>query len=115
MAGCGCVATVIRDEATLLRWSCKGLAWRSKEGRELDLCSRLCDCGADAAFPWFSYSIEVNVGLNAVEDGPTTYEEPVAIGGLASLAPKELEAVVDIKGPVAVRDAPGFSLSCLFK
>ena len=43
---------------------------------------------------------------------------PGAAGGLASLPPNELEAVVDIRGPVAPSELvapPGLSLSCLFK
>ena len=57
--------------------------------------------------PWLSWSIEENVGLKEVPE----------VGGLASFPPKELEAVVDIRGPVPPSDAapPGFSLSCLFK
>ena len=40
---------------------------------------------------------------------------PVAIGGLFSFVPNELDAAVDPSGPVAPRELPGFSLSCLFR
>lgn len=42
----------------------------------------------------------------------------VPVGGLASFPPNELEALVDISGPVAPKDEaapPGFSFSYLFK
>ena len=60
-----------------------------------------------------SWSIEENVGLKVVAGVAELVA--VEIGGLASLFANELEAVVDIKGPVAPKDAPGFSLSYLFK
>ena len=60
--------------------------------------------------------MEEKVGLNDVPvSGPCA---PLAIGGLVSFPPNELDAVVDIRGPVAPRETPtppGFSFNCLFK
>ena len=68
---------------------------------------------APEELPWLSCSIEENVGLKPV---PVTPEG--AAGGFVSLPPKELEAVVDMNGPVAPSEAatpPGLSFSYLFK
>ena len=55
-----------------------------------------------------SWSIELKVGLNEVAAGPLL----PAMGGLVSLPPNELDALVDMSYWAA---PPGFSFNCLFK
>ena len=86
------------DEA-MLRWDCNGLACRSKDCLELDRYSKaVAGFAADEAAslaPEFSCSMEEKVGLNEVPVPIGAAVFPL-MGGLVSLPPKELEAVVDI-------------------
>ena len=57
--------------------------------------------------------MDENVGLKVDAAGP--YAPTAPEGGLANLAPKELDAAVEPSAPVAPSEPPGFSFSCLFK
>ena len=76
----------------------------------------VCCCWV-APPPALSWSIEEKVGLKVVPDAAPVPGPPV--GGFVSLAPKELEAVVDMRGPVPPSEAavapPGFSFNCLLR